>query len=83
MIRFDPVYHTHFKCDKRRISDYPNLYGYLREIYQLPGISDTVDMAHIRHHYYRSHSTINPHGIISVGPEMDLNAPHGRDKRYP
>ncbi|RNM19689.1 glutathione S-transferase family protein [Dickeya undicola] len=83
LIRFDPVYHTHFKCDKRRISDYPNLYGYLRELYQLPGVSDTVDMAHIRHHYYRSHGTINPHAIISIGPEMDLNAPHGRDKHYP
>ncbi|QIZ45908.1 glutathione S-transferase family protein [Dickeya zeae] len=82
LIRFDPVYHTHFKCDKRRISDYPNLYGYLRDIYQLPGIAETVNMEHIRHHYYRSHGTINPHGIISVGPEMNLDAPHGRDRRY-
>ncbi|WP_038906994.1 glutathione S-transferase family protein [Dickeya oryzae] len=83
LIRFDPVYHTHFKCDKRRISDYPNLYGYLRDIYQLPGIAETVNLEHIRHHYYRSHGTINPHGIISVGPEMDLDAPHARDRRYP
>ncbi|AUQ24071.1 glutathione S-transferase family protein [Dickeya zeae] len=83
LIRFDPVYHTHFKCDKRRISDYCNLYGYLRDIYQLPGITETVNLEHIRHHYYRSHGTINPHGIISVGPEMNLDAPHGRDRRYP
>jgi putative glutathione S-transferase len=83
LIRFDPVYHTHFKCDKRRISDYPNLYSYLRDIYQLPGITETVNLEHIRHHYYRSHGTINPHGIISVGPEMNLDAPHGRDRRYP
>lgn len=80
LIRFDPVYHTHFKCDKYRLSDYPNLFGFLRDIYQMPGIADTVDMAHIRHHYYRSHGTINPHGVISLGPEQDLNQPHQRDK---
>lgn len=82
LIRFDPVYVTHFKCDKRRISDYHNLYGFLRDIYQLPGVAETVNMAHIRHHYYRSHSTINPHGIISIGPVQDLNEPHGRDLRF-
>ncbi|MBA5235973.1 glutathione S-transferase family protein [Pectobacterium aroidearum] len=80
LLRFDPVYHTHFKCDKYRLSDYPNLFGFLRDIYQMPGIADTVDMAHIRHHYYRSHGTINPHGVISLGPEQDLNQPHQRDK---
>ncbi len=64
-MRFDPVYVTHFKCDKRRISDYPNLYGFLRDIYQILGIAETVNFAHIRNHYYRSHKTINP-GIISV-----------------
>lgn len=80
LLRFDPVYHTHFKCDKRRLADYPNLFGFLRDIYQIPSIADTVNMAHIRHHYYRSHGTINPHGIISIGPDSDLNAPHGRDK---
>lgn len=79
LVRFDPVYHTHFKCDKRRLSDYPNLFGFLRDIYQLPGIAQTVNMPHIRHHYYRSHGTINPHGIISIGPEQDLSTPHGRD----
>ncbi|MCA6926692.1 glutathione S-transferase family protein [Pectobacterium versatile] len=82
LIRFDPVYHTHFKCDKYRLSDYPNLFGFLRDIYQMPGIADTVDMAHIRHHYYRSHGTINPHGVISLGPEQDLNQPHHRDKTF-
>ncbi len=79
LVRFDPVYVTHFKCDKRRISDYPNLYGFLRDIYQMPGIAETVNFAHIRHHYYRSHKTINPTGIISVGPQQDLTEPHGRD----
>lgn len=79
LVRFDPVYHTHFKCDKRRLSDYLNLFGFLRDIYQLPGIAQTVNMPHIRHHYYRSHSTINPHGVISIGPEQDLTTPHGRD----
>ncbi|AVJ19415.1 glutathione-dependent reductase [Serratia sp. MYb239] len=82
LVRFDPVYVTHFKCDKRRISDYLNLYGFLRDIYQLPGVDATVDMAHIRHHYYRSHATINPYGIISIGPAQDLNEPHGRDQRF-
>ncbi|WP_415904255.1 glutathione S-transferase family protein [Neptuniibacter sp. QD48_55] len=79
LVRFDPVYVTHFKCDLRRIVDYPALSGYLREIYQMANIAETVDMDHIRHHYYRSHRTINPTGVISVGPEFDLNAPHGRE----
>jgi putative glutathione S-transferase len=78
LIRFDPVYVTHFKCDLKRIADYPSLSGYLREIYQMEGVSGTVDMAHIRHHYYRSHTTINPTGVISIGPEFDLDRPHGR-----
>ncbi len=82
LIRFDPVYVTHFKCDRRRISDYLNLSGFLRDIYQMPGVAETVDFAHIRHHYYRSHATLNPHGIISIGPEYDLNEPHGRDDRF-
>lgn len=80
LVRFDPVYVTHFKCDLRRISDYPALAGYLREIYQMPGIAETVDMEHIRHHYYRSHHMINPTGVISIGPEFDLKAPHGREE---
>ncbi|EHD23215.1 MULTISPECIES: glutathione S-transferase family protein [Brenneria] len=82
LIRFDPAYHTHFKCDKYRLSDYPQLYGFLRDIYQLTGVADTVNLAHIRHHYYRSHRTINPHGVISVGPVQDLDSPHGRDRQF-
>ncbi len=82
LARFDAVYHTHFKCDRRKISDYPNLYGYLRDIYQQPGIADTLNMAHIRHHYFCSHPTINPHGIISIGPEQDWQVPHDRTSRF-
>ena len=82
LVRFDPVYVTHFKCDKHRISDYLNLYGFLRDIYQMPGIAETVNFDHIRNHYFRSHKTINPTGIISVGPWQDLNEPHGRDDRF-
>ncbi|QIE97421.1 glutathione S-transferase family protein [Pantoea stewartii] len=78
LVRFDPVYVTHFKCDRHRISDYLNLSGFLRDIYQMPGIAETVNLAHIRHHYYCSHKTINPHGVISVGPAFDWDEPHGR-----
>ncbi|MBE3637902.1 glutathione S-transferase family protein [Mangrovicoccus algicola] len=78
LLRFDPVYHGHFKCDRRRIADYPNLWGYTRELYQWPGIAGTVNMDHTRRHYYISHETVNPHRILSVGPEIDLDAPHGR-----
>jgi putative glutathione S-transferase len=81
LVRFDPVYVTHFKCDKHRISDYLNLYGFLRDIYQMPGIAETVNFDHIRTHYYRSHKTINPTGIISIGP-AGSNEPHGRDLRF-
>ena len=82
LVRFDPVYVTHFKCDKHRISDYLNLYGFLRDIYQMPGIAETVNFDHIRNHYFRSHKTINPTGIISIGPWQDLDEPHGRDVRF-
>lgn len=82
LLRFDPVYVTHFKCDKKRISDYPNLYGFLRDIYQLPGVAETVSLDHIRHHYYRSHKTINPTGVISIGPDQDLDAPTSRRARF-
>ncbi|WP_304164691.1 glutathione S-transferase C-terminal domain-containing protein, partial [Lonsdalea britannica] len=82
LVRFDPVYHTHFKCDRWRLTDYENLYGFTRDIYQLPGIAETVNMDHIRHHYYRSHATINPYGIISVGPELSLTKPHDRESRF-
>ncbi|WP_421705400.1 glutathione S-transferase family protein [Alloalcanivorax xenomutans] len=80
LVRFDAVYVTHFKCDRRRISDYPNLNGLLRELYQLPGVAETVYMDHIRHHYFRSHPTVNPHGIIPIGPELDFTAPHQRER---
>jgi putative glutathione S-transferase len=78
LLRFDPVYVGHFKCNLRRIADYPNLSGYLREVYQVPGIADTVDMRHIKGHYCQSHLTINPTGIVPIGPVIDLTLPHGR-----
>lgn len=79
LIRFDPVYVGHFKCNLRRIADYPNLSGYLRELYQQPGIRQTVNMRHIKAHYYGSHESVNPTRIVPLGPEMNLDAPHGRD----
>ncbi len=79
LVRFDPVYVGHFKANIRRIADYPNLLGYLRELYQLPGVAETVSMDHIKRHYYMSHESINPTRIVPVGPQLDLNAPHGRD----
>lgn len=79
LIRFDPVYVGHFKCNLRRIADYPNLSGYLRELYQVPEIRRTVDFTHIKRHYYESHPTINPTRIVPAGPDLsDLDAPHGR-----
>ena len=79
LIRFDPVYVGHFKCNIRRIADYPALSAYLRDLYQIPGIAGTVEMRHIKQHYYGSHLTINPTGIVPVGPQIDHDAPHGRD----
>src|SRR5215217_6549257 len=79
LVRFDPVYVGHFKCNLRRIADYPHLSGYLRDLYQTGGIAETVNMAHIKGHYYESHRTINPTGIVPLGPIMDLDAPHGRE----
>ena len=78
LLRFDPVYVGHFKCNLRRIQDYPNLSGFLRELYQVPGVKDTVNFQHIKHHYYESQDTINPTGIVPMGPLQDLDAPHGR-----
>ena len=78
LLRFDPVYHGHFKCNLRRLADYPNLWGYTRELYQWPGVAGTVDFAHIKGHYYASHGTINPTGIVPLGPILDFTAPHGR-----
>lgn len=79
LIRFDAVYHGHFKCNLKRLADYPNLSGWLRELYQWPGIVETVDFTHIKGHYYASHRTINPTGIIPLGPELDLLSAHARD----
>ncbi|PSJ53679.1 glutathione S-transferase family protein [Pseudaminobacter soli (ex Li et al. 2025)] len=80
LVRFDPVYVGHFKCNLRRIADYPNLSNYLRELYQMPGVAGTVNMLHIKSHYYGSHVTINPTRIVPVGPELNYSAPHDRDR---
>ena len=78
LVRFDKVYHTHFKCNRARVVDYPALWGYLRELYQWPGVAETVNFDHIVRHYYYSHATVNPHRIIPVTPRPDFEAPHGR-----
>jgi putative glutathione S-transferase len=78
LVRFDPVYVGHFKCNLRRIADYPHLSGYLRDLYQTDGIAKTVNMAHIKGHYYESHRTINSTGIVPAGPVLDLDEPHER-----
>ncbi len=80
LARFDPVYVGHFKCNLRRIAEYPNLSNYLRDLYQVPGVAGTVNMHHIKAHYYGSHKTINPTGIVPVGPELDYAAPHDRGR---
>ena len=79
LVRFDAVYVTHFKTDRARVVDYPNLWAYARELYQWPGVKETINMAHIRQHYFYSHETINPHRIVSTGPRADWDAAHGRD----
>ena len=78
LIRFDAVYVGHFKCNIRRLADYPALSGYMRELYQMPGIADTVRIDEIKRHYYASHRNLNPTGIVPVGPELDFDAPHDR-----
>ncbi|WP_406872408.1 glutathione S-transferase family protein [Aminobacter sp. P9b] len=80
LVRFDPVYVGHFKTNLRRIADYPNLSNYLRELYQVPGVAETVNLHHIKSHYYGSHTGINPTGVVPVGPEVDFSAPHNRGK---
>src|SRR5690606_17368373 len=79
LIRFDLVYHTHFKCNRKRVIDYPNLWGFVREIHQIPGIAQTCNFEHIRRHYYGSHEHINPHRIVAIGPQLELSAAHGRE----
>lgn len=81
LVRFDPVYHLHFKCNRRRLIDYPNLWAYARELYQVPGVEETVGFEHIVRHYHYSHDTINPNRIIPINPIIDWHAPHGRGSR--
>jgi len=81
LVRFDPVYHGHFKCNKKKLIEYPNISQYLRDIYQTLGIGQTVNLTHIKNHYYMSHKHVNPTGIVPLGPEpYDLSLPHNRDK---
>ncbi|HKL61937.1 MAG TPA: glutathione S-transferase family protein, partial [Woeseiaceae bacterium] len=79
LVRFDPVYHGHFKCNIRQLADYPSLWGFTRDLYQRPKVRETVNFGHIRKHYYQSHDTINPTRIVPAGPELDFDAPHGRE----
>ena len=79
LLRFDPVYYGHFKCNRQRLVDYPHLWAYTRELYQMPGVAETVNFHHIKHHYYGSHRTINPTGIVPKGPDLDFTEPHGRE----
>lgn len=79
LVRFDPVYVGHFKCNLKRLVDYPNLWAYTRELYQQPGVAGTVHMDHIKDHYYKSHVSINPTRIVPIGPELNFDEPHGRD----
>lgn len=78
LVRFDKVYVGHFKCNIKRIADYPNLFGFVRELYQYPGVAGTVNFEHIKNHYYMSHESINPTRIVPVGPDVDFNGAHGR-----
>ncbi|NVO28721.1 glutathione S-transferase family protein [Donghicola sp. C2-DW-16] len=78
LVRFDSVYHQHFKCNRKRIIDYPNMWAYVRELYQRPGVAPTVNLDHIVRHYHYSHDTINPNRIIPINPVLDFDAPHNR-----
>jgi putative glutathione S-transferase len=78
LVRFDPVYHGHFKCNLRRLVDYRSLWAYTRDLYQVPGVAETVNLDHIKRHYYVTHRAINPTGVVPRGPEIDFNEPHGR-----
>ena len=80
LVRFDAVYYSHFKCNLRRIVDYPNLSNYLRELYQVPQVAETVNFEHIKRHYYGSHRNVNPTGIVPIGPLIDLSLPHDRGR---
>ena len=80
LVRFDLVYHLHFKCNRKRITDYPNIWAYTRELYQIPQIAETVHFDHIVRHYHYSHDMINPHRIIPINPVLDFSAPHDRGR---
>ena len=80
LVRFDAVYYGHFKCNRRRLIDYPNLWSYTRELYQVPGVAETVNMRHIKGHYYGSHRHLNPTGIVPKGPALDFGTPHDRSR---
>ena len=80
ILRFDAVYYSHFKCNLRRIADYPNLSNYVRELYQMPGVAETVSIDHIKRHYYGSQRKVNPTGIVPLGPELHFGAPHDRNR---
>jgi putative glutathione S-transferase len=80
LVRYDPVYVGHFKCNIRRIADYPNLSAYVQDLFQQKSIAETVNMTHIKNHYYASHKTINPTGVVPIGPEIDFSEPHDRDR---
>ena len=82
LFRFDPVYVGHFKCNVRRLADYPNLWSYTRQLYQVPGVAETCNLDHIRRHYYASHETINPTRIVPKGPIIDYSAPHDRGDKF-
>ncbi|MBV9635677.1 MAG: glutathione S-transferase C-terminal domain-containing protein, partial [Methylobacteriaceae bacterium] len=78
LMRFDSIYYGHFKCNRRRLVDYPALWPYTRDLYQHPGVGETVNLAHAKAHYYQSHRTLNPSGIVPIGPDIDFEAPSGR-----
>jgi glutathionyl-hydroquinone reductase len=79
LIRFDPVYVGHFKCNLKRLADYPNLWAYTRDLYQQPGVAETINMVHIKNHYYGSHTSINPSGVVPLGPALNFDSPHFRE----
>ncbi|MEO0649745.1 MAG: glutathione S-transferase family protein [Planctomycetota bacterium] len=83
LVRFDPVYQVHFKCNRQRLADFEHLWGYLRDLYQTPGFGETTDFDHIKRHYYVTHRQLNPSGIVPQGPDLDFGAPHGREQLAP
>jgi putative glutathione S-transferase len=82
LLRFDLVYYSHFKCNLRRVQDYPNLFGFLRDVYQTPGVAETCNLDHIKRHYYWSQVNVNPSRIVPLGPPVDLTSPHGRGRAH-